>query len=468
MSRVLWIRRDMRIHDNPALVEAVAGAATDGDNRVVPLYVVDTRQWSYFSEPLRNYITEAMRALDDSFGGNLLIQHGDPVEILSRVCAAVGAKAVHVAEQHTPYAMARDAKVKEALATQGVEWISTGSCYAVAPGRVVKQDGTPYKVYTPFYRAWLAHGWRAPAPDPGQWPEWVMPVECDGYPDVSPINGLTLPVAGEEAALTRWREFKSTFLDDYAELRNRPDLDATSRLSIPLAIGEIHPRTLLADLGDSASHETFRKEIAWREFYADVLWQRPDTVSQYYNPVYAQMRYDQGTTADTRLEAWKQGKTGFPFVDAGMRQLRAQGWMHNRVRMVVASFLVKDLHLEWQHGAAYFERWLLDFDSASNTHGWQWTAGCGTDASPYYRVFNPIGQGEKFDPQGDYVRRWIPELAHIDGVKVHRPWEVLDGLANGYPAPIVDHATERAEALARLAELPKGNRQEAPQTPQDT
>jgi deoxyribodipyrimidine photo-lyase len=178
-------------------------------------------------------------------------------------------------------------------------------------------------------------------------------------------------------------------------------------------------------------------------------------VEGYYNPLYAQMKYDTGKEAEQNFEAWKKGETGYPFVDAGMRQLLAEGWIHNRVRMVVASFLVKDLHLEWQLGARHFMQWLLDGDFASNSHGWQWTAGCGTDASPYYRVFNPIGQGIKFDPTGEYIRKYIPELRHIPDVAVHEPWKVLGGLDHGYPSPIVDHAMERLEALDRLAKLPK-------------
>jgi deoxyribodipyrimidine photo-lyase len=192
------------------------------------------------------------------------------------------------------------------------------------------------------------------------------------------------------------------------------------------------------------------KELAWREFYADVLWHNPHTVEGYYEPRFANMRYD---FDESKLVAWQQGKTGFPMVDAGMRQLLTTGWMHNRVRMIVASFLVKDLHIEWQHGARWFEQHLTDFDVASNSHGWQWTAGCGTDASPYYRIFNPITQGYKFDPNGDYVREYVPELRGISGKEVHEPWLLLDGLSPDYPAPIVDHSVERAEALARLEEI---------------
>jgi deoxyribodipyrimidine photo-lyase len=186
-----------------------------------------------------------------------------------------------------------------------------------------------------------------------------------------------------------------------------------------------------------------------------VLFRNPDSLHDYYDKRYAQMRYDKGPAAEKKLEAWKRGETGFPMVDAGMRQLLADGWMHNRVRMIVASFLVKDLHLEWQQGAEHFEYLLSDFDPASNAHGWQWTAGSGTDASPYFRVFNPVSQGYKFDPNGDYVRKYIPELRHIDGAAVHEPWNLLDGLSGGYCEPIVDHSVERTEALQRLAEIKK-------------
>jgi deoxyribodipyrimidine photo-lyase len=230
-------------------------------------------------------------------------------------------------------------------------------------------------------------------------------------------------------------------------------MSGTSHLSHALAHGEIHPRTLLAPLSDIDGHTVFRKEIAWREFYADVLFRNPHTLDDYYEPRFKAMRYDTGTKAKTKLERWQSGTTGFPMVDAGMRQLAQTGWMHNRVRMIVASFLVKDLHLEWQLGAKWFEQNLTDFDPASNSHGWQWTAGCGTDASPYYRVFNPILQGYKFDPEGKYVRKFIPELSHLQGPEVHEPWLLVDGLANGYPEPMLDHSIERDEALARLDEI---------------
>jgi deoxyribodipyrimidine photo-lyase len=260
---------------------------------------------------------------------------------------------------------------------------------------------------------------------------------------------MELPTAGEDAAMRRWRAFRDGPLADYGTARNRPDLAGTSQLSTALKFGEVHPRTLLAEL-DPERHDAFAKELAWREFYADVLFHRPETAREYLRQEYARMRY---AAPGQDFDAWCEGRTGYPFVDAGMRQLRAEGWVHNRVRMVVASFLVKDLHVEWQHGARHFMRWLRDGDLASNQHGWQWVAGCGTDAAPYFRVFNPVGQGVKFDPSGDYVRRYVPELRHLTGAAAHTPWNADDGYDHGYPTRILDHAEERAEALARLAEL---------------
>jgi deoxyribodipyrimidine photo-lyase len=258
---------------------------------------------------------------------------------------------------------------------------------------------------------------------------------------------MQLPPAGEAAAHAAWDAFRASRLTGYGSTRNRPDLDATSRLSHHLRFGEIHPRTLLAALGPD--DDTFRRELCWREFYADVLATHPSSARLSLDRRFDDdMTWTEGDAADAAFEAWRTGRTGYPLVDAGMRQLRAEGWMHNRVRMVVASFLVKDLHLPWQAGAAEFMRHLCDGDLASNAHGWQWTAGCGTDAAPFYRVFNPVRQGLSFDPDGVYVRRYVPELAHLPGAAAHEPWNAPDGDAHGYPARIVDHAVERLAALA--------------------
>jgi deoxyribodipyrimidine photo-lyase len=311
-------------------------------------------------------------------------------------------------------------------------------------------DATPYKVYTPFYKGWRTHGWRSPAVTPKKFTCVEPTAEYRAFPDFPMPAGVTVIEAGEQAALKRFKEFSNKGLDSYDENRNFAAIDGTSKMSTYLKFGEIHPRTLLQNLGESKAHDTFRKEIAWREFYADVLFNNPMTDIEYYSPKFAQMRYDK---PGQQFKAWCEGKTGYPFVDAAMRQLVVEGWMHNRTRMVVASFLVKDLHLEWQLGERFFAQHLVDYDVASNAHGWQWTAGCGTDASPYYRVFNPIEQGRRFDENGDYIRRYVPELAHLSAAEIHEPWLFLDGYSKGYPERIVDHAIERHEALARLQEI---------------
>lgn len=442
---VMWFRRDLRLRDNPALLAAIAEARADGDGRVVPLFVVDPAFWEPAGEVRRAYLVQALDALGGQLDRSLLIRHGDPTTVVPEVAAAAGASAVHCAADFGPAGRLRDHRVSTALE---VPLTKTGSPYAVAPGTVRKSDGTPYRVFTPFYRAWRAHGWRAPAAGPAADIDWWMPMECDGRPEAR--TDIELPTAGESAAWERWRAFKKRGLADYAELRNRPDVDGTSVLSHHLKWGEIHPRSLLAESTD----ETFDKEICWREFYADVLFHTPESAAKSLDPRYdTTMRWTGDDDADRWFEAWTQGRTGYPFVDAGMRQLRETGWMHNRVRMVVASFLIKDLHIPWQRGATHFMTWLRDGDLASNAHGWQWTAGCGTDASPFYRVFNPVTQGLKFDPDGDYVRQYIPELRHITGKAVHEPWNVPDGYAHGYPERIVDHSVEREVALADHAAL---------------
>ena len=457
MPAVLWFRRDLRRHDNPALLAALTAARDDGDGHVVALFVLDPVLWDSAGDVRRAWLARSLRALDATLDDALVVRHGDPRTIVPEVAAAAHARTVHIAADFGPYGAARDLAVAAALEHAGRELVATGSPYAVAPGRVRKGDGTPYRVYTPFYRAWSGHGWRAPAADPEQPPTWRIddrgPLASDGIPAEPALTAELAPV-GEVAALERWARFRAEHLASYDDLRNRADLAATSNLSAHLRWGEIHPRTLLADLDDSPGHTVFRKEIAWREFYADVLHHSPGSARGWLDPRFAEMEYDSGPDADERFLAWCEGRTGFPFVDAGMRQLLTEGWMHNRVRMVTASFLVKDLHLPWQRGARWFMRHLRDGDLASNQHGWQWTAGCGTDASPYFRVFNPITQGLRFDPEGDYVRRYVSELRGLPGAAAHEPWK-HPLLAGEYPEPVVDHGEEREESLRRYAALPR-------------
>jgi deoxyribodipyrimidine photo-lyase len=440
MASVMWFRRDLRLHDHPALL----AAAHDGP--VTALFVLDDHLRQPSGAPRIALLYRTLRALDadlQSHGGGLIVRRGKPANVVASVAREVGAAAVHISADFGPYGRTRDDDVAAALGDTAL--VRTGSPYAVAPGRVTKPDGSAFKVYSAFYRRWLEHGWRAPAGLAGD-VSWNTAAHGTGIPaDPSLGVDVQLPEAGEAAARKAWQAYRRTHLSEYAAVRDRPDLDATSRMSVHLKYGTVHPRTLLADLGNA--DETYRKELAWREFYAAVLHFWPDSARGYFIPEMASMTYSTGGVADRHLAAWKAGRTGYPIVDAGMRQLLGEGWMHNRVRMIVASFLVKDLHLEWTAGARHFMHHLVDGDLASNQHGWQWTAGSGTDAAPYFRIFNPITQGRKFDPQGDYVRRWIPELGNVGGVAVHEPW-LLGGI-EGYPAPIVDHATERDIALER-------------------
>jgi len=438
---LFWFRRDLRLQDNPALL-----AALDAGVDCLALFVMELDIAERSGPYRRAYLADSLRELDAALGGKLAVINGRASDVIPDVIREYGITSVHAAQSFAPYGVADEV----ALAQQGIDIEFTGSGYAVAPGRVRKPDGTNYRVYTPFFRAWMTHGWRAPVAAPKA-PKFVTPKASDrSFPDWQSPVGDALQKAGEAAAHASFNNFIKSGLDSYDVNRNIPGTAGTSRLSPHLRWGEIHPRTILSKLNQSSAHEVFRKEIAWREFYADVLHHYPHTDTGYYSPQYEAMRYD---APGAKFIAWKEGKTGYPIVDAAMRQLVAEGWMHNRSRMIVASFLVKDLHIEWQHGASHFMNYLIDNDVASNSHGWQWTAGCGTDASPYYRVFNPVEQGKRFDPDGDYIRKYVPELAHLAGADIHEPWTLLDGLSHGYCERIVDHATERLESLARLEEI---------------
>ena len=451
VRNIIWFRRDLRIGDHPALLEAIKNS-----DEIVPLFILDKSQIAEAGAKLLAYMGQSLRALDESLGNKLHIIEGDQVEILKDLIARYNVKEVHISDEYERYGAARDARVEAA----GIPLIRTGSPYAVKPGRVVKpSDATPYRVYTPFYRAWRTHGYRGPVAPPKDVKAPTPPAEYRNFPDFPFPDGVHVIEAGEAAALRRFKEFKKKGLDSYDENRNFASIDGTSKMSTYLKFGEIHPRTLLDGLDETKAQDTFRKEIAWREFYADVLFNNPDTDTEYYAPRFKEMRYDK---PGKQFKAWCEGKTGYPFVDAAMRQLLVEGWMHNRTRMVVASFLVKDLHLEWQLGERFFAEHLVDYDVASNAHGWQWTAGTGTDASPYYRVFNPIEQGRRFDENGDYIRKYVPELAHLSGAEIHEPWLFLDGYSHGYVERVVDHAVERIESLERLKEI-KADKPEKPE-----
>ena len=446
MTAIFWFRRDRRLQDNQAL-----NRAAEESLPLLPVFVFPENLGSL--TPLRQHsLIESAKALSSSLPRRLHCEVGKAATVLTSLAKELSVSKVLATKAFDTDGIAEQLAVEAALGDLGIQLELVGSYYAVQPGTVRKDDQSPVRVYTPFYRRWSEQSVEPPYSLDVKSVNWLSPTAASAVPSLTSAAPYQV-IAGEEFALSTLQRFLKDRVFSYSEDRNRPDKNGTSKLSHALAHGEIHPRTLLNGLGAAPGQEVFRKEIAWREFYADVLFHNPRTVNDYYEPRFANMRYDSPVEFSEKLLAWKTGQTGYPIVDAAMRQLVQTGWMHNRTRMIVASFLVKDLHFEWQLGAQFFEEHLTDFDPASNAHGWQWTAGCGTDASPYYRVFNPVLQGIKFDPNGHYVNRWVPELSHLDKTSIHEPWNDISGYQHGYPPPIVDHGQERLEALARLEEL---------------
>ncbi len=445
----MWFRRDLRLADHPALATALADHPS-----VVPLFVLDPALLVPSGAARRAALLGALAALGRATGGALVVRVGDPHDVVPSVAAEAGADTVYVTRDAGPYGRRRDDAVAVRLREADRRLRGIGWPHAAPPGSITKGDGTPYKVFTPFFRAWRAVAAAPPLEAPRD-PEW-HPLRSDPVP-AAPDLAFELPALGEAAALERWARFRHDGLDRYHEQRDLPAVAGTSRLSVDLKWGTVHPRQLLAELHDpelagaaggsaaldpgvGEAHRTFASELAWRDFYADVLLHHPRSGWANLDSRMDAMRVDTDAAARRRFERWAAGTTGFPIVDAGMRELLGTGWMHNRVRMIVASFLVKDLHLPWQWGARHFMAHLIDGDLASNSHGWQWAAGTGTDAAPYFRVFNPATQQARYDPDGGYVHRWIPELGSTSS-------------RSPYPSPMVDHSAERLEALARYKSL---------------
>ncbi|MDH2902770.1 MAG: deoxyribodipyrimidine photo-lyase [Actinomycetota bacterium] len=459
---IFWFRRDLRLSDNPALCDAVR----QGEGSLVAVFVIDPALAASVGPARGAYLSETLRALDASLEGRLVVRRGDPAAELSDVARATGARQVIATEDFAPAGRSRDARVREALGRVGITTTFLDSPYVVRPGTVRTKTGTPCKVFTPFRRGWESEPLAEPLAR-------VTGVTWVGAPsvDVSDVRDVVarrrpeyfadLPDdvprfdarVGEEGARATLEEFLA-HVDAYADTRNLPGVEGTSRLSAHLHLGTIHPRQVLAATnGPSRGAEVFRSEICWREFYADVLFHHPESTRRELQPAMAHLRVDRDAAARERFQRWARGETGYPLVDAGMRQLLEEGWMHNRVRMVCASFLVKHLHLDWRWGAEWFMWRLVDGDVASNQHGWQWAAGTGTDASPFHRIFNPTLQGERFDPEGLYVRRYVRELADVAAPQCLQPGAGEGLLApTGYVAPMIDAATERTDALARFHE----------------
>jgi deoxyribodipyrimidine photo-lyase len=467
---IVWLRQDLRLADNPAL-----HAACRRGGPVVPVFIWAPKEDGVW--PLggasRWWLHQSLGRLARDFraaGIELVIRRGVSLAELLRVIKATGAEAVFWNRRYEPAIVARDRKVEEALRARGLQAESCNGALLHAPGAIRNKAGQPFRVFTPFWSACLAFGEPGaplPAPrrltPPPRRPASLPLAALELEPKVNWGDGLRASWepggAGAKAELQR---FLRVGLLTYADGRNRPDLMGTSRLSPHLHFGEISPRQVwraVRQLAESKSIPAtvwrkwqFLTELGWREFAHHLLFHFPHTPKQPLRPEFARFPWRKNPAW---LRAWQRGRTGYPLIDAGIRELWSTGWMHNRVRMVVASFLVKNLLLPWQHGAGWFWDTLVDADLANNTLGWQWTAGCGADAAPFFRVFNPVSQGEKIDPEGSYIRRWVPELARLPAAWIHRPWEAPPAtlatagieLGRSYPRPIVSLGVFREVAL---------------------
>ena len=441
---LVWFRRDLRLDDQPAL-EAARGR----HDEVACVYVLDSRPLSAADAGRRAQHAELLRGLDSSLrehDARLVVVEGDPVEQIPRLVTELGAAEVHLNADTTPYAVRRDAAVAAATSCPLVEHWGT---LVHRPGAVLTGKGTLSQVFTPFYRRWASTE-RPPAPAPGCG-RFVAP-SVDGQVDVPTPDREPALGGGAGAVAARVEGFLGR-VGAYADERDLLAVDGTSGLSVDLRFGTVSPRALAEQFETVAGSEPFVRQLAWRDWYAHLLAERPDLPDAALKPQYDAIEWRDD---EAGFAAWCEGRTGYPVVDAAMRQLLETGLMHNRARMVVASFLVKDLLIDWRRGERFFRRLLLDGDVANNVGNWQWVAGTGADAAPYFRIFNPISQSRKFDPRGDYLRRWLPELSGLDDRAIHFPADAgpLELAAAGvtlgetYPEPIVDHAFARDRCLA--------------------
>ena len=466
-TAIWWVRRDLRLQDNQALEAALQAA-----EQVIPLFILDPALLgSRYAAPRRTaFLLDGLRELDAALrgrGGRLVLRQGDAPAELQRLQAESGAEAIYAQPDVSPYALQRDRRAADCLP---LHWV--GSPCARPPGTVLTQAGQPYTVFTPFSRAWkalpggLSAGeFTAAAPAASARP-LATPANLDSLPLPEPgaaVGAHKLFPAGEGEALRRLRVFSRPDgrIAAYAAGRDRLDWEATSTLSPYLRFGMLAPQAAVQaaaaaiarapDPGARRGAETWLNELIWREFYLHLLTHFPRARQENFRLLQVDWRHD-----PDGLAAWQAGETGYPVVDAAMRQLCASGWMHNRARMISASFLTKDLLIDWRLGEEYFMQQLLDGDPAANNGGWQWSAGTGADAAPYFRIFNPRLQSQKFDPQGGYIRRWLPELEGVPLAYLHAPWEMPLStqaacgcrIGRNYPAPIVDHALARQRTLA--------------------
>jgi deoxyribodipyrimidine photo-lyase len=475
MTTLVWFRQDLRVADNPALDAACAAGRP-----VIPVYVFAPHEEGAWAPGgasrwwLHHSLARLGQELADR-GSRLILRSGDSLAVLTELASECGATNVVWNRRYEPAIVERDRGIKTALRAAGLTTGSFNGALLHEPWEAKTQSGAPFQVFTPFWRHCLQRP-EPPAPTaapqrlvaPRQWPRSMPLAELALLPRVAWDTGLQESwTPGSEAAHRHLERFLADSYDGYTERRDQPGVTGTSRMSPHLHFGEISPREIwhatrryvLGRTPGAAWRESkFLAELGWREFAHHLLYHFPHTPQRPLRPAYARMpwRRDPDGTA-----AWRRGRTGYPIVDAGLRELWRTGWMHNRVRMITGSFLVKDLLVDWTEGASWFWDTLVDADLASNTLGWQWVAGCGADASPFFRIFNPTTQGEKFDPDGAYVRRWVPELARLPDEHLHRPWaapcellrEVGIVLGRDYPRPILDHDAARRAALAALASI---------------
>ena len=477
-ATLLWFRQDLRLQDNPALHAAMARGGA-----IVPVFVLDGAaegRWAPGGAS-RWWLHHALAALDAGLrarGSRLIVAQGDTSAILRRLIETTGADAVYWNRRYEPAAIARDSRLKAGFTAAGIEARSFNAALLNEPQTIANKQGGPFQVFTPFWRHCLTlpvpppvKSGSGPLPAPARWPESMELDALALLPRIPWAGGLRATwTPGEAGAAKRLKVFVAEAIAAYSDRRNLPGVAGTSMLSPHLHFGEIGPRQIWAAVAATARESgvfppskgagVFLSEVGWREFAHHLLYHFPHTPEQPLREDFNRFAWADDPQGD-KLRAWQRGRTGYPIVDAGMRELWHTGWMHNRVRMIVGSFLVKHLRLPWQHGAAWFWDTLVDADLASNTLGWQWTAGCGADAAPYFRVFAPVLQGQKFDADGTYVRRWVPEIAKLPAEFLHAPWEAPDEvlrsagvrLGETYPRPVVDHAVARNEALAAFKAL---------------
>ena len=469
---IVWFRRNLRLDDNLPLDAALR--AHDG---VVPVFVLDDHYLTEdFSPPRLQFLSESLAELETNLlakGSRLLFRKGPTGAALAALARETGADAVYTHLDHEPHGAELAREAQAALSAQGTKLRLLSDLHLVPPGSLRTEAGKPFAVYTPYSRRWREADKALPVPAPVRvaTPDAILDPRFPSIPRSRPrgfrVEGAPAnPPGGEREGRTLWDAFRVRALGRYAEARDLPGIEGTSRLSPHLRFGTVGIRRLLAearsgwkeaDASGRKSIDAFVGELAWREFYASILAAFPRVLTESFRQEFERFPWAGSEEADELFAAWRDGRTGYPIVDAGMRQLAHEGWMHNRVRMVVASFLTKHLLVDWRRGEELFRARLADGDPASNNGGWQWSAGCGTDAQPFFRIFNPVLQGERFDPDGTYVKRWVPQLAgwRSAGKNLHAPWRASTPPAD-YPAPVVDHAAARAKALAAFATIRTG------------